>query len=218
MSSSWLIRRSRWWSIVGVVLLSASDSTFAAPPVNRKPTLLDDARAQIELAYRLHPTETQARLEQLKAVLAAWHAAPQTDTNQEKLDNWLRAAIRASMPGSREPLPAAPNFAAPVVVAPPGQPKRVATPSPVAKPASRELKPAKPVTVAKPVETAPLQSESTPERSLIVKPTPTLEPGPGAKSPLPKINDSDFEPFTNKASDSDPFQDDPADKPEHESK
>lgn len=218
MSLSWSIRRRRWSAMFAVVLLSAIESTFAAPTANHKPTLIDDARAQIELAYRLHPTETQARLDQLKAVLAAWQAAPQTEANKEKLDAWLRAAIRASMPGSRELLPAAPNFAAQIVAAPSERPKNVVNPTPVAKQAPAELKPAKPVTVAKPVETVPIQSQSTPERSLIVKPTMAEEPGPAAKSPPPKISDSDFEPFMNKTSDSDPFQDDPADKPEHESK
>lgn len=87
----------------------------AAPPAvaqtERQPTLAEQATIQIDLAFRGNSQEGQARREQLEAVVAAWRAAPRTDANNERLNNWLRAAIRASMPGSHNELPAAPTFA-----------------------------------------------------------------------------------------------------------
>jgi len=85
-----------------------------AAPADRLPTLVGEAAAQFQLAYRLRPAEGQHRHEQLNAVVAAWRAAPRTEANNERLSNWLRAAIRASMPGSREALPPMPTFTASV--------------------------------------------------------------------------------------------------------
>jgi hypothetical protein len=82
----------------------------AVNPPDRAPTLVDEASAQFQLAYRLHPAEGHHRQEQLDAVVAAWRAAPHSETNDVHLNSWVRAAIRASMPGSREALPAMPDF------------------------------------------------------------------------------------------------------------
>lgn len=84
----------------------------AAAPSDRVPSLVGETYAQFQIAYRLHPEEGKRRLEQLTAVVNAWRAAPRTDANNERLATWLRAAIRASMPGSREGLPASPSFTA----------------------------------------------------------------------------------------------------------
>ena len=86
----------------------------AAAPADRLPTLVGETSAQFQLAYRLHPAEGQRRQEQLNAVVAAWRTAPRTEANNERLSHWLRAAIRASMPGSREALPPMPTFTASV--------------------------------------------------------------------------------------------------------
>ncbi|HEX4415456.1 MAG TPA: hypothetical protein VH107_17625 [Lacipirellulaceae bacterium] len=87
----------------------------AAPPAiaqtDRQPTLAEQATVQFDLAFRGNPNEGQARMQRLEAVVAAWRAASRTDANNERLSNWLRAAIRASMPGSHDELPAAPTFA-----------------------------------------------------------------------------------------------------------
>ncbi len=74
--------------------------------------LVSEASIQFHLAYRSYPTEGKHRQEQLNAVVAAWHAAPQSEANNERLNTWLRAAIRVSMPGSRKPLPPSPMFTA----------------------------------------------------------------------------------------------------------
>lgn len=84
----------------------------AAAPADRVPSLVRETAAQFQIAYRLHPVEGQRRQEQLAAVVNAWRAAPRTEANNERLTTWLRSAIRASMPGSREALPASPSFTA----------------------------------------------------------------------------------------------------------
>ena len=84
----------------------------AAAPPDRVPSLVRETSAQFQIAYRLHPEEGQRRQEQLAAVVNAWRAAPRTEANNERLTTWLRSAIRASMPGSREALPASPIFTA----------------------------------------------------------------------------------------------------------
>ena len=198
-------------AIVGGISLATA--TFAAPDpgADRKPTLEHEVRAQFDLAYRLHPAEAQARLEQLKVIMAAWRAAPATDANKEKLEAWLRAAIRSSMPGSHEPLPAAPNFAVVTEREPLSMNHApVATPAPAQ---SSMPKSASTVAVAKPAVATPAlpqrtDQQPTAERSLIAKPQPIAEPVPAAKQPLLNIQESDF----------DPFLDDPADQQMQSSK
>jgi hypothetical protein len=83
----------------------------AATKPERLPDLAAEASTQFELAYRSYPAEGENRQAQLNAVVTAWRSAPRTEANNERLTNWLRAAIRSSMPGSRDPLPPAPSFA-----------------------------------------------------------------------------------------------------------
>src|SRR5882757_11317085 len=94
---------------VSVCAASAISQAAAAP--DRLPVLIAEASAQFKLAYRSQPAEGDRRQQQLNAVIAAWHAAPRSEANNEQLNNWLRTAIRSSMPGSRESLPALPTFA-----------------------------------------------------------------------------------------------------------
>jgi hypothetical protein len=86
----------------------------AAPtaPAQREnlPDLAAQAVTQFELAFRANPNDVQTRKDQLAAIVDAWRRAPRTEANNERLNNWLRAAIRASMPGSHDELPAAPSF------------------------------------------------------------------------------------------------------------
>jgi hypothetical protein len=106
---------------IGVLSFSASYSptlAHAATKPERVPDLAAQASAQFELAYRSYPAEGESRQVQLNAVVTAWRSAPRTDANNERLNNWLRAAIRSSMPGSRDPLPPAPSFATTAKVKP----------------------------------------------------------------------------------------------------
>jgi hypothetical protein len=79
---------------------------------NRLQSYLDDAVAQIELAYRQQPEERDRRQREIAAVIASWRAAPRSEENNERLRAWLRSAIASSMPGSDESLPRAPQFVA----------------------------------------------------------------------------------------------------------
>jgi hypothetical protein len=100
--------------VVATVVLSMNAkaaTTPAAVPPDRLQTLIRETVAQFQIAYRLHPEEGGLRQQQLNAVVDAWRSAPRNDANNERLASWLRAAIRASMPGSREALPASPAFA-----------------------------------------------------------------------------------------------------------
>jgi hypothetical protein len=74
--------------------------------------LVRETTTQFEIAYRRRPAEISSRKEQLAAMMAAWRAAPRSASNDELMAAWLRSAIRASMPGSQEPLPPPPNFKA----------------------------------------------------------------------------------------------------------
>ena len=74
------------------------------------PKLVGETVAQIDVAYRRKPTEKASRRAQLDAVVSAWRAAPRSAANDRRLIEWLRMAIRKSMPGSREPLPGMPEF------------------------------------------------------------------------------------------------------------
>ena len=74
--------------------------------------------AQLQIAYRHDAQEHQRRRDQVSKVVSAWQAATRSAANDELLADWLRVAIRRSMPGSREALPAVPGFERPLVAAP----------------------------------------------------------------------------------------------------
>jgi hypothetical protein len=86
---------------------SAAQATAA--PHNLQ-SLVNDTAAQFQLAYRHDPAERERRREQLAAVVKAWRLTERSEVNNRLLADWLRAAMRSSMPGSREALPEAPAF------------------------------------------------------------------------------------------------------------
>jgi hypothetical protein len=100
---------------MGLLPLTAS---AAAGPNEKLQVLVNDTAAQFRLVYRQQPGERALRQEQLATAIAAWRAAPRSEANNERLATWLRAAILSSMPGSQEPLPAVPGFAAMVKAEP----------------------------------------------------------------------------------------------------
>src|SRR5215211_1144948 len=105
-------------AIVGLMPGIAGAGPTAADKLQ---VLVNDTAVQLQLAYRQHPDERARRQDQLAAAVAAWRAAPRSEANNERLANWLRAAILNSMPGSQEPLPAVPSFAVIVKTEPPAQ-------------------------------------------------------------------------------------------------
>ena len=111
----------------------------AATSPDRVQLLVRETAAQFQIAYRLYPSERQRRQEQLNAAVIAWRAAPRTDANNERFAIWLRATIRASMPGSREALPPAPTFTSTIQketrpIAPPTTPEPTLAEPPVKEP------------------------------------------------------------------------------------
>jgi hypothetical protein len=73
-------------------------------------SLESDLRLQLKLAYRHDTDQYEVRLEQLGQLLEAWLAAPQTAQDERLLTDWFHKAIRRSMPGKGQTLPAIPNF------------------------------------------------------------------------------------------------------------
>ncbi len=112
---------------------------FAAPPfglfatsafgqtvnsVARLQLLVNDTAAQLRLSYRQEPVELQQRRLVLGQAIAAWNKSARSDRDNHRLSEWLREAMRLSMPGSHEPLPPLPEFplpATPAVRLPPAE-------------------------------------------------------------------------------------------------
>jgi hypothetical protein len=184
-------------AIVAVAIVWLAPASAGA--AEKLQVLVNDTAAQIQLAYRRHPDEQAARREQLAAVLAAWRAAPRNEANNERLANWLRAAIHSSMPGSNEPLPPTPSFAAVVKVEPRSQPQLAPQPTEPRAPQVREGETrsaeTQPVEAAK-VESPPAPVESQPTAATAEKQSPTETVAE------PKSEHDD--PFRD-----DPFRDDP---------
>ncbi|MEX2308122.1 MAG: hypothetical protein WD738_11045 [Pirellulales bacterium] len=72
---------------------------------------MNDMVAQLKVAFRHDAAERHDRYEQLAAVMESWRRADGSDANNRLLADWLRGAMRASMPGSRAALPQIPKFA-----------------------------------------------------------------------------------------------------------
>jgi hypothetical protein len=103
-----LVILSGWLALAGTQPASAQSTS-------RLQTLLNDTVAQLQLAYRHNVPEQRRRYDQLALVVNAWREAPRSDANNRLLEDWLRGAIRSSMPGSQQFLPTAPNFEVPIV-------------------------------------------------------------------------------------------------------
>ncbi|MEM8866088.1 MAG: hypothetical protein AAGF31_11145, partial [Planctomycetota bacterium] len=72
--------------------------------------LVDDLAMQFQLTLRNRPDEHQSHYDHLADALAAWNRSARTDADLATMDNWLRAAIRATMPGSQRDMPSLPRF------------------------------------------------------------------------------------------------------------
>ena len=105
-------RRFAMLVLAAIVGLLPGIAGAAPGAADKLQVLVNDTAAQLQLAYRQHPDERARRQEQLAAAVAAWRAAARSETNNERLATWLRAAIVSSMPGSKEPLPVVPSFVA----------------------------------------------------------------------------------------------------------
>ena len=119
-------------SLSSIAALTIAVLAIAAPAQAQSPTsstrlqtLVNDSVAQLQLSYRHDLAERQKRYEAVGQAIAAWNKSARGPAENERLAEWLRAAIRASMPGSHDPLPLLPEFEPP-------------TPPRTAEPAARE--------------------------------------------------------------------------------
>ncbi|MGA2066317.1 MAG: hypothetical protein ABSG86_15180 [Thermoguttaceae bacterium] len=104
--------------------------------------LVRQYRLLVQQSFHDQPAGFVARREAWFRVWSRWEAAGSLPDQQDRLIDWLEAAIRSSRPGAIAPLPADPRFGP---VAPPGPVAKAAPPGPVAKavpPASRVGPPA----------------------------------------------------------------------------
>jgi hypothetical protein len=120
------VRRSRYGKMnfprVALTLLIAtvgSVTQFVALPASgqtpssaaRLQPLVNDAVAQLKISYRHDRVEREKRYEEIGRAAAAWNKSKRDAADNERLAEWLRGAMRVSMPGSHEPLPPLPEFA-----------------------------------------------------------------------------------------------------------
>jgi hypothetical protein len=98
-------------AMVAIAWLSRPAAAQATTSPVRLQSLVNDAVAQLQIAYRHDAAERRDRYEQVAAAVESWRRAERSKTNNRLLADWLRAAMRASMPGSRAALPPAPPFA-----------------------------------------------------------------------------------------------------------
>ncbi|MEM6798109.1 MAG: hypothetical protein AAF589_01220 [Planctomycetota bacterium] len=185
-------RRSAFGCFLSVVvtslLLLATPALHAQPVASDVsiPQLTDDLRMQLQLSYRGQSTAYEERTGELRQARQAWLDSRQSDADRKVMITWLRAAIRASMPGFERPMPAPPVFAAP----PLAKPKPVAQLKPVAEPLPLPTLPAPGSAVTREVKPTTLAKGD--EAPAPVTPTPTANEMPKAKPPI--VTDTKDEP------------------------
>ena len=115
-SVRWLAGYGALLAITFSLLLSAGGptqgDTAERPPVDRRGTpavpsrasideLVSDLRLQIQLAFRRDVEERALRLRETQEAIGLWKQSPRSAADEEVFRNWLRRAIRHSMPGAR---------------------------------------------------------------------------------------------------------------------
>ena len=93
-----------------IALLLPHAAAQATTSPNRLQSLVNVTVVQLQVAYRQDPAERLDRYGQLEGVVERWRNAPRSEANDRLLAEWLRGAMRVSMPGSRAALPAVPAF------------------------------------------------------------------------------------------------------------
>lgn len=113
--------------MLAVILLAGNTTALATAQSGSRSqlqSLVTDTAYQLELSYRFNVTELEKRRDEVSRAIEAWNKSPRSEKENQQLADWLRSAIRASMPGSRAELPSLPEFAS--------QRKAESLPSPVA--------------------------------------------------------------------------------------
>jgi hypothetical protein len=171
----------------------------------RVESLESDVRFQIEMSWRHDGRIRTARQAELEQTLAAFEKSPQSPADVQLLEQWLRAAVVASLPGESGKFPATPAFGKPAVaVQPPAtaSPALVPpTPAPAITPAKQaaqpprdvELKPNQAYTPPRAREIrlvprsqqakTPAPAESAPQRIVAAKPVAPAPTPPPIQTP-----------------------------------
>ena len=105
-----LVRRSARFALLSFLCIASLLNQAHAQSAARLQPLLNDTVSQFKLVYRHDVNELHRRYEEVSKIVAEWRKADRTEENNRRLEAWLRAAIRSSMPGSREGLPPLPTF------------------------------------------------------------------------------------------------------------
>jgi hypothetical protein len=113
---------NRLLALSACALTMVAQSAASAQSPSRLQSLVNDTAVQFQIAYRQNAPEHRTRYAQLSRAVAEWKTAPRSEENNRLLADWLRSAIRRSMPGSRESLPPRPNFERPLAEAQPSAP------------------------------------------------------------------------------------------------
>jgi hypothetical protein len=193
-SPRWLVRFAAWLVAANLVAIGTHAPTAGAQSAvspSRLQPLVNDAVAQLQLSYRFDAAERQQRYELIGRAVAAWNQSKRSAADNELLADWLRRAMRASMPGSREPLPSLPEFDRPIAAEAPIQ----AAPSPAAE-ENKESKrddASSATHAAQSTESVPAESAGETESRPVTSP-------PGEASADQHSQDTD---------EGDPFRDDP---------
>ncbi len=99
-------------TLVAIAILAAGVTARQGDtPASDEPAQWEsDVRYQLKAAFRHNARERDARLAQVAAVMAAWKASTQSDSDREMLIDWLSDTAVRSMPGSVTELPPSPEF------------------------------------------------------------------------------------------------------------
>ncbi|QDU90789.1 hypothetical protein Pla175_42020 [Pirellulimonas nuda] len=155
--------------------------------------LAGDISAQLDLRYPTSGGEKQAGRDRLAEAIDLWNASPKSDADAQVMERWLLDALRASMAGSKKPMPAPPEFSQKQIAAAPLAPEPIAEPTPITEPAPAPM----PRSVASQVDPTPAPAPVTPQ--------PALRP---ARPELPVVASNEH-PAAARINWSDPFRDDP---------
>lgn len=178
----------------------AAESTVATQALQR---LTNDLGLQLKLTYRHDLATHRERYAELAAALAAWNRSPRTDADYALMSDWLRTAIRNSMPGDGKPLPPPPTFSVPqpvVAELPALKPTQSAPSSVVEKPQSDSTS----------VVTKSVPPSVTRDAEQSAPPVATAKPTPPAQSTRPAPRDFwSKHPAARPLELDNPFRDDP---------
>ena len=115
-------RPAAWLAAMGLLvgalvlwgLAASADAQFWTRPASQPAglqQLVEEFSAQLWYSYRGRIPEHRLRHEQLAEAIEAWNASSQSAADRQVMTTWLRDAMRASMPGSNQPMPPSPEFA-----------------------------------------------------------------------------------------------------------